>query len=76
MSNGDTYSCASNKCATSPGWVDVGTTSAGTETTPPAGANFALTADSPAIGYGLTETYLPAQSVDVGACSHTLATCP
>jgi hypothetical protein len=76
MSNGDTYSCASNKCATSPGWVDVGTTSAGTETTPPAGANFALAADSPAIGSGLIETYLPAQSVDLGACSHTLTTCP
>ncbi len=76
MSNGDTYSCTSNKCKTSPGWVDVGTTSPGTETTPPVGANFALAAGSPAIGYGLTKTYLSAQSVDVGACSHALATCP
>jgi parallel beta-helix repeat protein len=76
MSNGDSYSCTRNKCKTNPAWVDVGATSAGTETTPPAGANFALAVGSPAIGYGLTETYLPAQSVDVGACSHTFATCP
>jgi hypothetical protein len=76
MSNGDAYSCTSNKCTTSPGWVDVGTTSAGTETTPPVGANFALGAGSPAIGYGLTKTYLSPQSVDVGACSHTFVTCP
>jgi hypothetical protein len=74
--NGDTYSCTSNKCNTNPAWVNVGTTSAGTETTLPVGANFALSASSPAIGYGETKTYLPAQSVDVGACAHSLATCP
>jgi hypothetical protein len=76
MSNGDTYSCTRNKCGTSPAWVDVGTSSAGTETTQPVGVNFALSAGSPAIGYGQAQGYLPAQSVDVGACSHTLATCP
>jgi hypothetical protein len=76
MNNGDAYSCTTNKCGANPGWVDVGVTSAGTETTPPIGANFALAAGSPAIGYGQTQTYLPAQSIDVGACSHTLATCP
>ncbi len=74
--NGDAYSCTSNKCKTSPGWVDVGTTSAGTETSPPGGANFALAPGSPAIGYGQMQSYLPAQAVDIGACSHTLTTCP
>ena len=56
-------------------WVNVGTASVGTETTPPVGANFALEAESPAIGYGLKESYLPSQSVDVGACSHALSSC-
>ncbi len=59
-----------------PVWVDVGKTSTGAYSTPPVGANFALQSTSTAIGYGLTETYLPAQSVDVGACAHALATCP
>jgi hypothetical protein len=62
------YSAAANKKSTSPMWIDVGNT--------PVGTNFALQPRSPAIGYGLTERYLPAQSVDVGACSSTLAVCP
>jgi hypothetical protein len=70
------YSCKENKCATNPEWENVGTTSIGTETAPPVGTNFALKPGSPAIGYGLTETYLPASSVDVGACSSTLTKCP
>ena len=70
------YSCSSNKCATDPLWVDVGGTSVGTETTMPVGANFALHSGSPAIGYGLTEPYLSPQSIDAGACYHTLASCP
>ena len=76
MYSPDTYSSSSNKEATNPLWVNVGNTSVGTETTQPVGTNFSLQSDSPAIGYGLTETYLPSQSVDVGACAHTLATCP
>jgi hypothetical protein len=74
--NGDTYSCAANKCATSPAWVSVGTVSTGTATTPPNGQNFALQPGSPAIGYGLTQSYLPLSSVDVGACASSLKVCP
>jgi parallel beta-helix repeat protein len=76
MWNADTYACSSNKCATNPLWVNVGKTSTGSETTQPNAANFALQAGSPAIGYGLTKTYLPAQSTDAGACYHTLSSCP
>ena len=70
------YSCSSNKCATDPLWVSAGNSSTGNENTQPSGANFAPQAGSPAIGYGLTKTYLPAQSTDAGACYHTLASCP
>jgi parallel beta-helix repeat protein len=59
-----------------PGWVDVGSASAGTETTQPVGANFALAADSPAIGKGRRAKYLSAQSVDLGACPSTVTQCP
>ncbi|MGD0192003.1 MAG: hypothetical protein ABSD74_14780 [Rhizomicrobium sp.] len=76
MFNQDTYSCTSNDCATDPGWTDVGKHSTGSETKQPNGANFALQATSPAIGYGAAETWLPAQSADAGACYHTLSTCP
>jgi len=77
MFNGDTYSCNANKCATDPLWVNVGNSSTGTENKPPIGANFALEPGSPAIGYGLTETYLPSTSVDVGACSSKIVgSCP
>jgi hypothetical protein len=44
--------------------------------TSPAASNFALSAGSPAIGYGLTESYLSPQSVDVGACSSKVTVCP
>ncbi|HTZ70222.1 MAG TPA: hypothetical protein VMB71_06180 [Acetobacteraceae bacterium] len=70
VNNGDSYSCQNNKCATDPLWTKVGTESIGTETTPPVGRDFGLLGDSPATGYGLQESYLPAQSVDVGACAH------
>jgi len=76
MNDGNTFSCSANHCNTNPSWVDVGSTSRGTQTTPPVGVNFALGAASPAIGFGQTPSYLPAQAVDVGACHHSLATCP
>jgi hypothetical protein len=73
---GDSFSRAANKTNTDPMWEDVGSTSLGTETTPPVGINFALRPGSPAIGYGIKQPYLPAQSVDAGACSSSLAVCP
>jgi hypothetical protein len=76
VSQGDSYSGTANKKATNPLWVGVGNSSAGTETTQPTGANFALQLGSPVVGYGLTESYLPPSSVDAGACSSTFATCP
>jgi hypothetical protein len=76
MFNADTYSCSTNECATDPGWADVGNVSTGSDFKQPDGANFALKAGSPAIGYGQTSTWLPAQSVDAGACYHSLTTCP
>jgi hypothetical protein len=74
--NGDKFPSTTNKQATNPLWARVAIGSTGTEKVPPAGVNFALQAGSPAIGYGLTETYLPASSVDAGACSSALTTCP
>jgi hypothetical protein len=59
-----------------PSWVNVGNTSAGTESTPPVGVNFALQSGSPAIGFGQTQSYLSPQSIDAGACYHTLTSCP
>jgi hypothetical protein len=72
----DVYNSPPNIERTNPMWVNVGTSSVGTETTPPVGANFALSPGSPAIGKGLTEPYLPASSVDLGACASSLAVCP
>jgi hypothetical protein len=76
VDNGDTYSAPPNIESTTPGWVNVGTSSVGTESTPPNGVNFALAPGSKAIGAGLTEPYLPASSVDIGACSSSLTSCP
>jgi hypothetical protein len=70
------WNCTTNKCMTNPLWVNVGNTSIGTLQTPPNGINFALQPGSPAIGYGVTEPYLPASSVDAGACSSQFTTCP
>jgi hypothetical protein len=71
------FSCANNKCnPTNPQWMAVGTTTTGSKDTPPSPTNFALSGASPAVGYGQTQTYLSPQAVDVGACYHTLYTCP
>ena len=76
MFNGDMYSHTQNHHSTDPMWINSGAVSVGTESTPPSGINFALKPGSPAIGFGLTETYLPPSSVDAGACAHTLTKCP
>jgi parallel beta-helix repeat protein len=76
MWNGDVFSCQSNQCNVNPSWVNVGTLSQGTETTQPTHGNFALNADSPAIGKGLTAPYLFKTSVDIGACSSHWRNCP
>jgi parallel beta-helix repeat protein len=75
--NGDVYSCSNgaNRCATDPNWVGVANKSRGSENVPPVGVNFALHPGSAAISYGLSEPYLPSQSVDAGACSHALPGC-
>jgi hypothetical protein len=75
------WSCTANKCMSDPLWTNVGSTagntgSSGSMSVPPTGTNFALQSSSPAIGYGQTRPYLPAQSVDAGACYHTLTSCP
>jgi len=72
----DVYSVPPNLKNTLTGWVNVGTSSVGTESTPPVGSNFALAPGSKAIGAGLTEPYLPASSVDIGACASALTSCP
>jgi parallel beta-helix repeat protein len=73
--NGDSFSCSANRCATNPSWTSVGLISTGTLTRSPIYTNFALQPGSPAIGYGLTESYLPANSVDAGACPRALLKC-
>jgi hypothetical protein len=76
--NGAVFSCTANKCnaTQSQYWTNVGNASNGNMNTPPNGANFALPKSSPAIGYGVTKPFLPAQSVDAGACHHSLTVCP
>jgi hypothetical protein len=70
------WSCTTNTCNTDPQWVDVGDSSQGSEQTPPNGSNFALKPGSPAIGAGATAPYLPASSIDIGACASALTICP
>jgi hypothetical protein len=77
--NSDYYSPYINLTGTGPGWVNVGNTSTGSESSQPVGANFALSNGSALIGAGVTQTYLAqpgAIPTDIGACSHLLTTCP
>jgi hypothetical protein len=64
----DTMNCSSgtnpNQCNVDPDFVSV------------TGGNFALVPGSPAVGFGQAQTYLPASSVDAGACPSALASCP
>ena len=76
MLNAQTYSSETNHMQANPLWVNVPFTEPGTGSTPPRSVNFALSAGSPAIGYGITKPYLPSSSVDAGACPSTLTTCP
>jgi hypothetical protein len=74
--NGGTFfSCTSdmNTCTSNPGFVNA--------TAGSVNHNFALAGGSAAIGAGIQITFpwdpqATAQSVDVGACFHTLTTCP
>jgi parallel beta-helix repeat protein len=68
-------SCSNNHCNVDPAFVAV---APGTNSAPwvPGTDNLALQAASPAVGYGQTEAYLPATSVDSGACAHALTSCP
>ena len=75
----NTFACSGtngNLCGSNPTWINVGNTSAGSETVPPNGVNFVPNTGSPAIGAGQTPSYLPTQASDLGACYHTLSSCP
>jgi hypothetical protein len=78
--SGDIYPPSQNLTNTNVDYTNVGNTSTGSDSTQPNGTNFALQSGSPAIGYGQTstasQTFLPVQSTDAGACYHSLTTCP
>jgi hypothetical protein len=73
---GSTATWTSGRDLTNPLWINVGTTSAGSMTSPPVGTNFALQGGAPAIGFLQSKTYLPARTADSGACASSLTTCP
>lgn len=58
------FTCTANKCQINPLFTQLNV------------KNFALAAGSPAIGYGITISGLTSYDVDVGACYHTMTTCP
>jgi len=74
---GDTWAdgAAGGLVTTTP-WANVGNTSPGTETTVPNGYNFAITSGN-TVGNGVHWNYLlPPHDEDLGACYHTLTSCP
>jgi hypothetical protein len=74
---GDTWEdgAAGGVVTTTP-WANVGNTSPGTETTVPNGYNFAITSGN-TVGNGVHWNYLlPPHDEDLGACYHTLTSCP
>jgi parallel beta-helix repeat protein len=58
------FSCSNNKCNANPLLVS------------PTSSNFALSASSPAIGYGLPGYYVQSVTADAGACPNALSSCP
>jgi parallel beta-helix repeat protein len=72
------FSCSNNQCSADPLFVSASAGSIGSTslTWIPGNDNLALQSTSPAIGYGQTEPFLPATSVDSGACAHMLTSCP
>jgi parallel beta-helix repeat protein len=58
------FTCTTNQCKTDPRMIA------------PARGNFGLQSNSPAISYGVAQTYLSRQAVDAGACDHRQARCP
>jgi parallel beta-helix repeat protein len=78
------FSCSNNACGSNPPFVNATAgIAAGGNGRPSAGlwvpgkSNFGLAAGSPAIDYGVSESFLPATDVDAGACSSKLTSaCP
>jgi parallel beta-helix repeat protein len=68
-----------NNLTSLPGWVNVGNTSSGSQSTQPNGANFSLANGSAAIGFSSIAApfnFLPSATRDAGACDRALTTCP
>src|SRR5262249_61568771 len=64
-----------NQCSTDPLFVAPSDVSAPAYTVYSSG-NFALQAESPALGYAQTQPYLPWWTKDAGACDSSLVACP
>jgi len=71
----NTYTCTANQCSTDPLFVTPSDVSAPADTVYSSG-NFALQAESPALGYAQTPRYLPWWTMDAGACDSRFEACP
>jgi parallel beta-helix repeat protein len=69
------YTCTVNQCSTDPLFVAPSDVSELAYTVYSSG-NFALQAESPALGYAQTQPYLPWWTKDAGACDSSLVACP